>query len=156
MPAEMKWNMLKQAKKEQGSKATGRIEDKPEYWTNKLQVEPTRELLAELRVLLSTSPLSWLERFIELDGVVLLIGVLSTVEIKAINHIDEKRFRHSGEDLALEAECIRCLRMIMNNEIGLRAVLHTEGAIHTLCLALDSNGMEPSIKSTILKLLTVT
>ena len=38
MPAEMKWNMLKQAKKEQGSKAAGRIEDKPEYWTNKLQV----------------------------------------------------------------------------------------------------------------------
>jgi dishevelled associated activator of morphogenesis len=155
MPAEMKWNMLKQAEKET-SAATGRIEDKPEYWTNRLSAEPSKTLLAELRVLLSTSPLSWLEKFVELDGIVLLVAVLSKIEQKAVTHVDDKRYRHSPDDLEIEAECVRCLRMIMNNELGLRAVLRTPSAVQSLCLALDSNGMDPRVKNTILKLLTVT
>jgi hypothetical protein len=155
MPAEMKWNMLKQAEKET-SAATGRIEDKPEYWTNRLAAEPSKTLLAELRVLLSTSPLSWLEKFVELDGIVLLVTVLSKIEQKAVTHLDDKRYRHSPDDLEIEAECVRCLRMIMNNELGLRAVLRTPTAVQSLCLALDSNGMDPRVKNTILKLLTVT
>jgi dishevelled associated activator of morphogenesis len=155
MPAEMKWNMLKQSEKE-ASAATGRIEDKPEYWTNRLAAEPSKGLLAELRVLLSTSPLSWLERFVELNGIVLLVGVLAKIEQKAVSHVDDKRYRHTADELEIEAECVRCLRMIMNNELGLRAVLRTPAAVQSLCLALDSNGMDPRVKSTILKLLTVT
>lgn len=155
MPAEMKWNMLKQSEKE-ASAATGRIEDKPEYWTNRLAAEPSKGLLAELRVLLSTSPLSWLERFVDLNGIVLLVGVLAKIEQKAVSHVDDKRYRHTADELEVEAECVRCLRMIMNNELGLRAVLRTPGAVQSLCLALDSNGMDPRVKNTILKLLTVT
>lgn len=120
-------------------------------------IKHNTQQLSELRVLLSCQPLSWLQKFIAIDGIVLLVNMLGTVEKKAIhNSSEESRYRHSQDDLIMEAECIRCLRMLMNNEVGLRAVLHTKDAIKNLCLALDSAGMDPKLKGVVLKLLTVT
>jgi hypothetical protein len=169
MPAEMKWNMIMQHTKSQRSTtSSGRVEDIPENWTHRLTAEPNKKTLMELRVLLSCQPLSWLQKFIQIKGIELLVGLLGQIEKKAIhNSSEESRYRHTPDDLIIEAECVRCLRMLMNNELGLRgvcvcvcapccgaavlsartmrcaaAVLHTKDAVKNLCLALDSAAMD--------------
>lgn len=59
---------------------TGRISDTPAYYANILKTEATHQQLASLCVSLRSQPASWVKAFIGLEGIHLLVNVLTEAE----------------------------------------------------------------------------
>ena len=60
----------------------GRINETPQYFVNMLKVEIRPKMISDLKTQLSSQPIKWIQTFIELEGVSLLIEVASDIESK--------------------------------------------------------------------------
>lgn len=121
---------------------TGLIRDTPEFFVQGLQAEAGLEVVTQLRVCLGSKPVTWMDRFLELDGVMYLLEVLSNVEAKS---------NKTDDDQLVERECLKCLKIVMNVQQGLDSVLNTAYAMRKLSLCIDS--ANPSVQHTVLTLL---
>ncbi|EFA86573.1 actin binding protein [Heterostelium album PN500] len=121
------------SKKDYGSshkKSTSKpVSHSPQYFVEGLKSNPSKEVLTSLRVRLGNQPLKWLKEFIAIDGVALLIKVLSTFEIKP---------NKTPDDILIIAQCLHSLKLIMNNRIGLDAVIKIPNSIGSISLLLDT------------------
>ncbi|KAI8815088.1 hypothetical protein BJ742DRAFT_782312 [Cladochytrium replicatum] len=91
----------------------------------KLNEKPDRELLRNLGVSLRSRPIRWISNFVENGGLNALLQNLKTLEDN--NRHDE-----------IEELYIKCLKSLMNNKIGLSAVLDTELSLNIIALSLRS------------------
>lgn len=61
-----------------------------------------------------------------------------------------------ADEVSKIVECIRCVRALMNNKVGLNAILNSDDMIKSLALCLDfPESMELRYRHTVLELLTV-
>jgi hypothetical protein len=142
---ERKWLLLKAHRKVfviDQTGPTGLIRDTPEFFAQGLQAEQGIEMVTQLRICLGSKPVSWMDKFLDLDGIMFLLEVLSNVEAKS---------NKSEDDLLVERECLKCLKIIMNVQQGLDAVLGTTYSMRKLCLCIDS--INAGVQSTVLTLL---
>ncbi|TPX33081.1 hypothetical protein SmJEL517_g03929 [Synchytrium microbalum] len=153
IPADRKWVMLQQhlgeryragvitgstsnaisAVPSSGISADGSVEIK------KLREDPTPELLKDLVVCLRNRPVRWISDFVESGGLASLLDNLKELEDKKRPiDVEERRKHEEFEELY-----IKCLKALMNNKIGLYAVLDMDGAMDVIALSLRS----PSVRT---------
>lgn len=58
----------------------GRIEGTPQYWVNKIRLEPDLEVVKGLQAVLAAESLSWITDFILSDGLATILDLLGEVE----------------------------------------------------------------------------
>ena len=87
--------------------------------------EQSLNLLSNLSVSLRSKPIRWIAKFIENDGLVVLLEYLQ--------RINETRLKPDHEEL-----CIRCLKSLMNNKLGLESVLQHPESIFVITCCLKS------------------
>eukprot|EP01089_Gocevia_fonbrunei_P022767 TRINITY_DN932_c0_g1_i4.p1 TRINITY_DN932_c0_g1~~TRINITY_DN932_c0_g1_i4.p1 ORF type:complete len:366 (+),score=106.41 TRINITY_DN932_c0_g1_i4:228-1325(+) len=118
----------------------------PAEFVGLLQKSQARKLLGVLRLLnaaLSAVEEDWIQDFIQAKGLDALFDILSE---------KEDRKRKSGNDLAIQAECMKCLRKLMDNQDGLSSVvLHDKGTCKLTCVVASSNA---TVRTLALELLT--
>lgn len=57
------------------------MQDTPQFFVTQLRDTPKKEVLSALRVRLGALPVKWLQEFINLNGVPLLLSVLDRIEM---------------------------------------------------------------------------
>jgi hypothetical protein len=72
--------------------------------TEDLKSNPTTDLLSGLVVSLRARPIRWISKFVENDGLSLILDILRNME--------ESKMQHDYEEL-----CIKCLKSLMNNKV---------------------------------------
>ena len=115
-----KWMMLKGFKEQ----AQAENDVHPDDWVVKVHVEPTSENLETLSVLLGTYPVTWVEEFVLCGGTSALTGILELYQMKP---------RKSEADLTVVARLLRCIRALMNTELGMEAIIGGDTA-HKLAI----------------------
>ena len=115
IPDDKKWVML------QGYLNTRQDPDAPDpqEWVRKVHVEPTADNLEQLAVVLRGQPRSWTEEFVLCDGVSAICDLLELYSMKP---------RKSDTDLAVMERLLRCVRAVMNVELGMEAIVGGETA----------------------------
>ncbi|ORY53477.1 FH2-domain-containing protein [Rhizoclosmatium globosum] len=86
---------------------------------------PDRDLLTDLVVSLRSRPIRWISNFIDNGGLSILLSNLKGLGLE--NRHDE-----------FEELYIKCLKSLMNNKIGLSAVLDNEGSMNIIAMSLRS------------------
>jgi dishevelled associated activator of morphogenesis len=140
-----KWLLLKAHRRVVqpiNERGAGLVTDTPEFFVQGLQAEAGMEIVTNLRVCLGSKPVTWMDRFLELDGVMYLLEVLSNVEAKS---------NKTDDDQLVERECLKCLKIVMNVQQGLDSVLNTPYSMRKLSLCVDSENA--SVQQTVLTLL---
>lgn len=97
------------------------------------------QCLENLRVALTSNPISWIKDFGE-DGIDVIVSLLQTCR------------QQRGYD-KIEYECIRCLKAIMNNTWGLNLILKPESHPAVILLAKCLEPKKPQTMGEALKLL---
>ncbi|KAJ1344018.1 hypothetical protein BSLG_001158 [Batrachochytrium salamandrivorans] len=92
---------------------------------SKLKDGADRELLTNLVVSLRSRPIRWISGFIDHGGFAVLLDNLNELEMAKIHNEFEELY-------------IKCLKSLMNNKIGLSAVLDTDEALNVIALSLRS------------------
>jgi len=124
LPTDRKWIMLQQHLSERYREGVGQdVQDIQEL--ERLRDNPDEELLKNLVVSLRSRPIRWISGFVERGG-------LSTL-LENLNLLEEENRHDEMEELY-----IKCLKSLMNNEIGLAAVLDNEGSLNIIALSLRS------------------
>ncbi|KAI9093467.1 formin homology 2 domain-containing protein [Phlyctochytrium arcticum] len=124
LPNDRKWIMLQQHLGERYR--DGAVRDlQQDQELQRLRENPDRQLLTDLVVSLRSRPIRWISNFIENGGLNILLDNLGTLG---------KQNRHDE----FEELYIKCLKSLMNNKIGLSAVLDSEGALDIIALSLQS------------------
>lgn len=59
------------------------MQDTPQFFVTQLRDPPKKEVLSALRVRLGALPVKWLQEFINLNGVPLILNVLDRIEMYA-------------------------------------------------------------------------
>uniref|UniRef100_A0A3Q3EMZ1 GBD/FH3 domain-containing protein n=1 Tax=Labrus bergylta TaxID=56723 RepID=A0A3Q3EMZ1_9LABR len=85
-----------------------------------------------LRRRLEDSNCSWMEHFLELQGLDLLMEALERLSGRGNARI---------ADALLQLTCVSCIRAVMNSSTGLDFILHHSGYIRTLTQALDTSNV---------------
>jgi hypothetical protein len=70
-----------------------------------LKEGPTTELLSALVVSLRARPIRWINRFVEGDGLTMILNYLKTMEDSKVN-------------IEHEELCIKALKSLMNNKVS--------------------------------------
>ncbi|KAJ6227587.1 protein diaphanous [Anaeramoeba flamelloides] len=138
-PAQTKWMMICQRN------TKGEEEDnskKPQDYLTNLTHKPTSGEVTELRVNLTSKPMSWVIEFVEIEGHEVLLNLLEQTQ---------KGDFTSNEDWKMLTELIRALKALMNNSKGLKAVLNHEGGVYTITCALAQPST--SIRGIVMELL---
>ncbi|KAJ1338799.1 hypothetical protein BSLG_006436 [Batrachochytrium salamandrivorans] len=124
LPDDRKWMMLLQHLGERYR--TGPQEVLHEIQEiQKLKDGADRELLTNLVVSLRSRPIRWISGFIDHGGFAVLLDNLNELEMAKIHNEFEELY-------------IKCLKSLMNNKIGLSAVLDTDEALNVIALSLRS------------------
>jgi len=79
------------------------------------QIEPLPRILQDLRSFLQDP--EWLQKFVDLDGLVLLIDNLV---------LKSRKFKKTNMDLSVEIECVKCLKLLLNDEYGLKVPIYNK------------------------------
>jgi len=66
--------------------------------------------LGSLSVSLRTQPIGWVKRFLEMQGMVALVKVLSGLSAKGVKN---------DTDVTREYEIVKCLKTLLNNKVTL-------------------------------------
>eukprot|EP01102_Stenamoeba_stenopodia_P002614 TRINITY_DN1246_c0_g1_i5.p1 TRINITY_DN1246_c0_g1~~TRINITY_DN1246_c0_g1_i5.p1 ORF type:complete len:916 (-),score=334.07 TRINITY_DN1246_c0_g1_i5:158-2905(-) len=82
----------------------------PAEFVSCLKIEPLPRILQDLRSFLQDP--EWLQKFIDLDGLIVLIDNLV---------LKSRKFKKTNMDLSVEIECVKCLKLLLNDEYGLKA-----------------------------------
>ncbi|GAA6035972.1 hypothetical protein JCM8097_005193 [Rhodosporidiobolus ruineniae] len=108
-----------------GQGGTEQAKDSPQFYVDQLrstkisQRSLAKHLIA-LRVRLSTAKLSWTQDFLgSADG----LGALEALLGRIVQKASEKGAAASEEDKTVQAECVKCLRALMNTDLGFQQVL---------------------------------
>ena len=86
--------------------------------------------------------MKWMQEFIALQGMPLLLNTLSSINVYVIvlstcNPADIY-YRKDEVDKQKIAQCLHSLRMIMNTRVGLSEVLKTPDTVKIIALTLDT------------------
>ncbi|KAJ3270093.1 hypothetical protein HK104_004982, partial [Borealophlyctis nickersoniae] len=122
---ERKWVMLQQHLGERYRDGASRDVQMEIQEIQRLKDNPDRELLTNLVVSLRSRPIRWISNFIDKGGLNILLDNLQCLE---------EDNRHDD----FEELYIKCLKSLMNNKIGLSAVLENEGSLNIIALSLRS------------------
>ncbi|KAJ3218661.1 Disheveled-associated activator of morphogenesis 1 [Dinochytrium kinnereticum] len=122
---ERKWIMLQQHLGERYRDNASQTTQQDILEIQRLRSNPDKELLTNLVVSLRSRPIRWISNFIENEGLRILLDNLKTLE-------DENR-HDDYEELY-----IKCLKSLMNNKIGLSAVLDYDESLNIIALSLRS------------------
>ncbi|KAI8846857.1 hypothetical protein BC829DRAFT_445004 [Chytridium lagenaria] len=125
LPNERKWGMLQQHLGERYRDGASQTTQQDVQEIQKLRDSPDKELLTNLVVSLRSRPIRWISNFIENGGLAILLDNLKALE-------DENR--HDD----FEELYIKCLKSLMNNKIGLSAVLDHDESLNIIALSLRS------------------
>ena len=115
-PAPKKWTLIQsdalQEYEHERKRATiGPDGDRsaPEWYVRKI-VEGSISMkeIGSLSVSLRTQPISWVKRFLEMQGMVVLVKVLSGLSTKGIRN---------ESDVSREYEIVKCLKTLLNNKV---------------------------------------
>ncbi|KAI8924051.1 hypothetical protein BC831DRAFT_467748 [Entophlyctis helioformis] len=124
LPDERKWMMLLQHLGERYRAGPQEVLQEIQE-IQKLKDGADKELLTNLVVSLRSRPIRWISGFIDHGGFAVLLDNLNELESAKIHNEFEELY-------------IKCLKSLMNNKIGLSAVLETEGALNVIALSLRS------------------
>ena len=111
----------------------------PSYYIEKLNAKnpaakSTLKHLVSLRVTLTTAKISWIRQFVEHGaGLVALANVLDRVTRKAASG---QMLSDTEEDS--RAECMKCLRTLLNTEPGFSTVLSSQSIVSKIALCLHT------------------
>ncbi|XP_063219909.1 protein diaphanous-like [Bacillus rossius redtenbacheri] len=103
-----------------------------------LSVNKKYACIESLRIALTNNPLSWVEEFCA-QGLNLVVNIL--------NDSDRNDQRYDR----IQSECVRCLKAIMNNTIGLKQVFSQKEALTIVARAIDP--AKPTVMLEVVKLL---
>ncbi|KAK6645426.1 hypothetical protein RUM43_001703 [Polyplax serrata] len=109
--------------------------------TPDLSLNKRYSCVESLRIALTNNPLTWVQEFVT-EGLQLLLGVLNECYLNDPRH--EK----------VQYECLRCLRAIMNNTIGIKKVFREKGAMTVLARSLDIT--KPKVMFEVVQVLAAT
>ncbi|KAJ3223051.1 Dishevelled associated activator of morphogenesis 2 [Clydaea vesicula] len=132
LPIHSKWIMLQQHLGERyrdgGNKDLNRESEEISRLRGRNKNNPIeyRELLTNLVVSLRSRPIRWISNFIDNGGLEILLENLKLLE--------EENIHDEYEELY-----IKCLKSLMNNKIGLSAVLDSPDSLNIIALSLRSN-----------------
>ncbi|KAI3640676.1 hypothetical protein MIR68_001554 [Amoeboaphelidium protococcarum] len=130
-PAERKWMIVQAHINERKGNSS---ENDYEQIITQLRNEPTTQLLSDLVVSLRARPIRWIMKFVENEGLTLLLNYLSSME---------QRDTVSKKDIEHEELCIKCLKSLMNNNAGLSHVMAHPESLLVITLSMRS----PSLKT---------
>lgn len=115
-PAPKKWTLVQsdalQEYELERKRATGPDGDRsaPEWYVRKIvDGSITIKELGSLSVSLRTQPIGWVRRFLDTQGMVALVKVLSGLSAKGIK---------SDSDVTREYEIVKCLKTLLNNKVA--------------------------------------
>jgi cytokinesis protein len=116
-PAAKKWTLIQsdaqQEYESERKRATIGEGDRstPEWYVRKI-VDGTIAIkeLGSLSVSLRTEPITWVRKFLGLQGMIALTKVLSALGVKGIK---------SDQDVTREYEIVKCLKTLLNNKVPL-------------------------------------
>ncbi|KAL0280838.1 UNVERIFIED_CONTAM: hypothetical protein PYX00_002011 [Menopon gallinae] len=94
-----------------------------------LSVNKVYSCVESLRIALTNNPLTWVQEF-GTEGLQSLLNVLAECYRK---YVTDSRYDR------IQYECIRCLRAIMNNTIGIKQVFKQKDALTVLAKSLDAS-----------------
>ncbi|KAJ3174768.1 Dishevelled associated activator of morphogenesis 2 [Geranomyces variabilis] len=137
LSTDRKWIMLQQHLGERYRDGASR-DMQQDLELQRLRDNPDKQLLTDLVVSLRSRPIRWISNFIENGGLNILLENLG--DLGRQNRHDE-----------FEELYIKCLKSLMNNKIGLSAVLDSEGALDIIALSLQSPS--PKTKALVLEIL---
>ncbi|KAL5511448.1 hypothetical protein ACEPAH_4664 [Sanghuangporus vaninii] len=128
-----------------GPSQTAFIKDSPEWYLKKfLDQTITPKQAASLLVSLRTGTVSWFRQFLAIQGTSVLANTLNNISRKGLNRRET--------DLALEYEVLKCLRHILNVEVGANeALIHPMIVNH---IASTLNTSQISSRKVALEILT--
>jgi len=98
-----------------------------------LLVRATPRVLRALREALVLGDELWLKTFLELDGVVKLLHVISR---------HNRAYRKSNLDLAIQLEAVRCVKVLLDSELGTTAILADKTYLGVVSLTMDTDHVE--------------
>lgn len=147
LPDKDKYALLSQKKlvdRERDTSAS--LDQKPQYWLQKLKAEPNVDTLKALQIRLSHELVSWLTEFHAIGGVSELISVL--------NNQNTAKKKTETESLASKA-LVQCLTSFMDNEVGLKLVNETPKALATIAATYVDKTLDYDTRTQSIKLLSV-
>lgn len=123
------------------------MNETPAYFCSSLQASPSRELLHSLRLVMQSKPIAWIKQFRDLEGIRHLTHYMSVLDKKGPKCVTppprcdrpcapDLSARCTPEEVEGMAECVRILKALMNNKVGLEGLLNTSHSIRPLCGAL--------------------
>ena len=124
---------------------TGNVNETPAYFCSSLQASPTPELLHSLRLVVQSKPIAWIKQFRDLEGIRHLTHYMNVLDKKGIKCVLPRRSdefdlfstdRSTPEEIESTAACVRIMKALMNNKVGLEGLLGTNHSIRPLCGAL--------------------
>ncbi|CAI2179903.1 4983_t:CDS:10 [Funneliformis geosporum] len=131
-----------------GLSSSTKVQRTPNYYVEKISqknVSPKSlaERLQSLRVTLTTAKLSWIKNFIDDNGLASLEYVLERYTAGTRRII----LRNSDHDGRIHSECVRCLRVLLNTEIGFNQVLKSKSLINSIvfCLHTPDNKLRSQV-----------
>lgn len=128
LDANKKWMML------QGYKSQAKQDEHPDDWVTVIHVEPTPANIETLSVLLTSYPVPWVEEFVLSGGVSALCDLLELFGHKP---------RKSDADLELLTWLLRCVRSLMNVELGMEVMIGGDTACKLAAQTAEKHGLPP-------------
>eukprot|EP00835_Amoeboradix_gromovi_P003388 NODE_222_length_13951_cov_0.396982.p1 type:complete len:1016 gc:universal NODE_222_length_13951_cov_0.396982:1079-4126(+) len=124
-----KWELIKRNKQDSDESSRDEILRKLRNLNPDFPVIEAKDVLVTLR----SKPVRWIQLFIELEGLSVIMESL-------------KRFQDIGESQREEI-CIRCVRALMNTNQGFIAILDYHNSLSTFCLSISSKSLKAKIQA---------
>jgi cytokinesis protein len=115
-PAPKKWTLIQsdamqeyQSERKRATIGPEGDRSAPEWYVRRIvDGSITMKELGSLSVSLRTQPIGWVKRFLEVQGMVVLVKVLGSLSSKDIKN---------ESDVSKEYEIIKCLKTLLNNKV---------------------------------------
>jgi len=147
LPDKEKYVLLSQKKLvERERDTTASLDQKPQYWLQKLKAEPTVDTLKKLQIRLSHELVSWLTEFHAIGGIAELVNVLNQ------QNVTKKK---SESEALISKGIIQCLTSFMDNQAGLNLVNDTPKALMTIAATYGDKSLDYDSRAQAIKLLSV-
>ena len=124
-----KWELIKRNKQDTDEVSRDEILSKLKGLNPDFPLPEAKDVLVTLR----SKPVRWIQQFIELEGLSVIMEAL-------------KRFQQIGETQREEI-CIRCVRALMNTNRGFIAILEYPESLSTFCNGINSKSIKTKIQA---------
>jgi hypothetical protein len=144
-PLRSKYSILVNFKRSQLESMTNDNQTPENVIANLRESNFSLQNLQKIQIQLRTGPISWVNTFIQNDGIYAIS--------EAVAHTNLLQNKKSKEDALKQAECIKCFRAILNTSIGIETFLSDRDTVRNLALVLSSDSI--SVRSQVLFLLAI-